>query len=66
MYRQPLRDDIANVPVRGEINEGRGPRFRGNNTFPLFAEMGEVVVERDSGEPCVREVASVSFVDLPR
>jgi hypothetical protein len=67
MCRQLLSDDIVNVPVRGANNGCRASRFRGNNTFLLFllAEIGEVVVGRDSKVPCVREVASVSFTDIP-
>jgi hypothetical protein len=67
MCRQLLSDDIVNVPVGGANNGCRASRFRGNNTFLLFlfVEIGEVVVERDPKVSCVREVASVSFTDIP-
>ena len=65
MCRQLLSGDVVNVPVRGVNNECRASRFRGNNTFLLFVEITEVVVERDPKVSCVREVASVSFTDLP-
>jgi hypothetical protein len=67
MCRQLLGDNIVNVQATGRVNGCRAPQFRGKSTFflSLFVEIGEVVVERDSKVSRVREVASVSFTDLP-
>lgn len=51
-----------NVPEPGLANECKSSRFRVNNTF-LF--LGEVGLSRDSKAPCVRVIASASFMDLP-
>ena len=65
MSRQQLCDDIMNVPEPGLGNGRKNSRFGANNTFLFFTRMGEVVLARGSGAPCVREVASVTFKDLP-
>jgi hypothetical protein len=60
--QQPLSEDIVNVPDPGLDNECKSSRFRVNNTFLFLGEVGFV---RDSKAPCIRVVASVSFMDLP-
>ena len=63
MSRRPLSDGMVDIPEPGLSDECKSSRFRVNNTFLFFVEMGEVELARDSKAACVREVASVSFVD---